>query len=95
MDVYKLIDDLRAQNLLVNSVVITRYDNQPAANVFINKLAQKGIKVYKHQSTKGYPTDIDTIVSEEGYGKNPYIETTKPIIAVTGPGPGSESLQHA
>lgn len=92
MDVYKLIDDLRAQNLCVNSVVITRYDNQPAANVFINKLAQKGIKVYKHQSTKGYPTDIDTIVSDEGYGKNPYIETTKPIIAVTGPGPGSGKL---
>ncbi len=92
MDVYKLIDDLRSQNLQVNSVVITRYDNQPSANVFINKLAQKGIKVYKHQSTKGYPTDIDIIVSEEGYGKNPYIETTKPIIAVTGPGPGSGKL---
>ncbi len=92
MDAMRLIDDLRAYELDVNSVVITRYDNQPAATVFMNKLERRGIKVYTHRSTKGYPTDVDTIVSEEGYGKNPYIETSKPIVVVTAPGPGSGKL---
>ncbi|MBN2259844.1 MAG: DUF1846 domain-containing protein [Clostridiales bacterium] len=92
MDVFKIIDDLRAYELEVNSVVITRYDNQPSATIFMNKLERRGIKVYTHQSTKGYPTDVDTIVSEEGYGKNPYIETSKPIVVVTAPGPGSGKL---
>lgn len=92
MDALRLIDDLRANGLDVNSVVITRYDGQPAATVFINKLQNRGIKVYKHGPTKGYPIDVDTIVSDEGYGKNPYIETTKPIVVVTGPGPGSGKL---
>ncbi|OFI01550.1 hypothetical protein CLOACE_20670 [Clostridium acetireducens DSM 10703] len=92
MDVLRLIDDLRAYELDVNSVVITRYDGQPATTVFINKLERRGIKVYKHRATKGYPTDVDTIVSDEGYGKNPYIETTKPIVVVTAPGPGSGKL---
>ncbi|MGL4980306.1 MAG: DUF1846 domain-containing protein [Fusobacteriaceae bacterium] len=92
MDVLRLIDDLRGYELEVNSVVITRYNSQPATKVFINKLEQRGIKVYKHRSTQGYPHDIDTIVSDEGYGKNPYIETTKPIVVVTAPGPGSGKL---
>jgi len=92
MDTLRLIDDLRSYDLHVNSVVITRYDGQPATTVFINKLERRGIKVYTHGSTKGYPTDIDTIVSDEGYGKNPYIETTKPIVVVTAPGPGSGKL---
>ncbi|MBF4695940.1 DUF1846 domain-containing protein [Fusibacter ferrireducens] len=92
MDVLKLIDDLRGNGLEINSVVITRYENQPAATVFINKLDQMGIKVYKHSPTKGYPTEVDTIVSDEGYGQNPYIETTKPIVVVTAPGPGSGKL---
>lgn len=92
MDVFRLIDDLREYQLAVNSVVITRYDDQPATTLFINKLERRGIKVYKHRATKGYPTDIDTIVSDEGYGKNPYIETTKPIVVVTAPGPGSGKL---
>ncbi|MFK4785989.1 DUF1846 domain-containing protein [Fusobacterium sp. MFO224] len=92
MDVLRLIDDLRNYNLQVNSVVITRFDDQPATKVFINKLEHRGIKVYKHRATKGYPTEVDTIVSEEGYGKNPYIETTKPIVVVTAPGPGSGKL---
>lgn len=92
MDVLRLIDDLRERELSVNSVVITRYDDQPATTVFINKLERRGIKVYKHRATKGYPTDVDTIVSDEGYGKNPYIETTKPIVVVTAPGPGSGKL---
>lgn len=92
MDVLRLIDDLRAYGLDVNSVVITRYEGQPSTTVFINKLERRGIKVYKHEATKGYPTDVDTIVSDEGYGKNPYIETTKPIVVVTAPGPGSGKL---
>ena len=92
MDVLRLIDDLRAYELDVNSVVITRYEGQPSTKVFINKLERRGIKVYKHEATKGYPTDVDTIVSDEGYGKNPYIETTKPIVVVTAPGPGSGKL---
>ena len=92
MDVLRLIDDLRSYDLEVNSVVITRYNDQPSTTVFINKLERRGIKVYKHRATKGYPTDVDTIVSEEGYGKNPYIETSKPIVVVTAPGPGSGKL---
>lgn len=92
IDTLRLIDDLRTYDLEVNSVVITRYEGQPATTVFINKLENRGIKVYKHRVTKGYPTDVDTIVSDEGYGKNPYIETTKPIVVVTGPGPGSGKL---
>ena len=92
VEVFKLIDDLRAYDLDVNSVVITRFADQPSTSLFINKLERRGIKVYKHRHTKGYPTDIDTIVSKEGYGKNPYIETSKPIVVVTGPGPGSGKL---
>ncbi|MGL4656787.1 MAG: DUF1846 domain-containing protein [Sarcina sp.] len=92
IEVFRLIDEFRSYDLDVNSVVITRYSGQPATTVFINKLERRGIKVYKHSTTKGYPTDVDTIVSEEGYGQNPYIETTKPIVVVTAPGPGSGKL---
>lgn len=92
VDVMRLIDDLREWELDVNSVVITRYNEQPSAKIFMHKLQNRGIKVYLHQSTKGYPVDVNTIVSEEGYGQNPYIETTKPIVVVTGPGPGSGKL---
>ncbi len=92
LDVFRLMDDLRKYEIAVNSVVITRYENQPAANIFMHKLERRGIKVYKHLATKGYPTDVDTIVSDEGYGANPYIETTRPLVVVTGPGPGSGKL---
>ena len=92
VEVLRMIDDFRSYDLDVNSVVITRFSGQPATTVFINKLERRGIKVYKHSSTKGYPTDVDTIVSEEGYGKNPYIETSKPIVVVAAPGPGSGKL---
>lgn len=92
MDVLRLIDDLKGCGLTVNSVVITRYDNQPATTVFINKLKRQNIKVYTHKAIKGYPTDVDAVVSDEGYGSNPYIETTKPIVVVTAPGPGSGKL---
>lgn len=92
MEVMRLIDDLRGYNLDVNSVVITRYEDQPAATIFINKLERRGVKVYRHRTTKGYPIDVDTIVSEEGFGANPYIETNKPIVVVTAPGPNSGKL---
>ena len=92
MDVMRLIDDLRNLDLDINSVVITRYQQQPSAMKFIEKLKRRGVKTYTHQFTKGYPTDIDTIVSKEGYGANPYIETTKPLVVVTAPGPGSGKL---
>ncbi len=92
MDVFRLIDDLRTYGLLVNSVVITRFAGQPATTMFINKLKRRNIKVYTHVAIEGYPADVDTIVSEQGYGKNPYIETTKKIVVVTAPGPGSGKL---
>lgn len=92
MDVFRLIDDLRTYGLSVNSVVITRFAGQPATTMFINKLKRRNIKVYTHVAIEGYPADVDTIVSEEGYGKNPYIETTKKIVVVTAPGPGSGKL---
>lgn len=92
MDVLRLIDDLRTYELEVNSVVITRYSGQPATNVFINKLERRNIKVYTHAAIAGYPADVDTIVSSAGYGQNPYIPTSKPIVVVTAPGPGSGKL---
>ncbi len=92
LETFRLIDDLRNNGLDVNSVVITRYDHQPSTNVFINKLKQRNIQVYTHFATEGYPTDVEKIVSDDGYGKNEYISTTKPIVVVTGPGPGSGKL---
>ncbi|MBN2443318.1 MAG: DUF1846 domain-containing protein [Spirochaetales bacterium] len=91
-DALKLIDDLREWGLEVTGVVITRFEDQPSAIIFKNKLERIGMKVYTHRYTKGYPTDIDLIVSDKGYGANPYIEVTKPLVIVTGPGPGSGKL---
>ncbi len=91
-DALKTIDELREWGITVRAVVITRFDHQPAAVTFKNKLERRDIKVYTHRATKGYPTDVDTIVSEEGYGANPCIETERPIVVVTGPGPGSGKL---
>jgi uncharacterized protein (UPF0371 family) len=91
-DALKTIDDLRERGVTVRAVVITRFDNQPAAVAFKNRLERRGLRVYTHRATAGYPTDIDTIVSEAGYGANPYIETERPIVVVTGPGPGSGKL---
>ncbi len=91
-DAMKLIDDLAEWGVSVCAVVITRYENQPSATLFKNKLERRGVRVYTHKFTKGYPTDVDTIVSDEGYGANEYIETTKPIVVVNGPGPGSGKL---
>lgn len=91
-DALKLIDDLRNWGINVLGVNITRFENQPAATLFKNKLERRGIRVYTHRYTKGYPTDVDLIVSDEGYGANEYIETEKPLVVVTGPGPGSGKL---
>ncbi len=91
-DALKLIDDLRDWGVQVVGVVITRYENQPAATLFKKKLERRNVRVYTHPFTKGYPTDVDTIVSDEGYGANEYIHTTKPIVVVTGPGPNSGKL---
>ena len=88
----KLIDELRGWGIHVLGVVITRFSGQPAAKLFKNRLERRDIKVYTHQYTKGYPTNVDLIVSDEGYGANDYIETEKPLIIVTGPGPGSGKL---
>lgn len=92
IDLMRLIDDLRGCGLDVNSVVITRYENQPSSTMFMEKLKRRGIRTYAHKYTAGYPTDIDTIVSERGYGANEYIVTSKPLIVVTAPGPGSGKL---
>lgn len=92
VDALKTIDDFRGWGINITAVVITRYQNQPAATAFKNKLEMRGVKVYVHHPTKGYPTDIDLIVSDQGYGANEYIKTTKPIVIVTGPGPGSGKL---
>ena len=92
LEVLRLIDMFRKFDLEINSVVVTRYEDQPTVNMFINKLNRRGIKTYKHVFTKGYPTDVDKIVSDEGYGANPYIEVTKPLVVVTGPGGGSGKL---
>ena len=91
-EILKLISNSKKMGFNVNSVVITLYNNQVSVDKFIKKLNRNGIKTYIHTFTKGYPTDVDTIVSEEGYGANPYIETTKPLILVNAPGPGSGKL---
>ena len=71
MATFRLIDDLRKYNLHVNSVVITRYEEKPLTDIFIRKLKRRNIKTYKHRAIKGYPTEVDIVVSEDGYGKNP------------------------
>ena len=91
-DVFKMIDDFAKWGLSVNKVVITRYDGEPNSFQFKQILEQRGITVYTHAYTRGYPTDVDTIVSDEGYGANSYIETDAPVVLVTGPGPGSGKL---
>ncbi|EOL50557.1 DUF1846 domain-containing protein [Enterococcus caccae] len=92
MDILRQIDELREYGLAVNSVVITRYNGQPSTKMFINKLERRDIKVYKHGAIEDYPSNLEKIVSEEGFGKNDYIPTTKPIVVVTAPGPGSGKL---
>ncbi len=92
MDVLRQIDCLRGEGLTVSGIVITLFNDQPMAKTFANRLLRRNEKVYFHRFTKGYPTDINTIVSDEGYGANPYIETSKPLVVVTAPGPGSGKM---
>jgi uncharacterized protein (UPF0371 family) len=92
VDALKLIDDLADWGVGVTGVVITRYDEQASAKVFRNKLERRGVPVCTHRFTRGYPTDVDLIVSDEGYGANEHIETRRPLVIVTGPGPGSGKL---
>lgn len=91
-DALKLIDDIKKYGIEITAVVITRFNEQPTAKAFKQKLENRGIKVYLHRFTKGYPTDVDLIVSEQGYGANEYIQTGKQLVVVTGPGPGSGKL---
>lgn len=91
-EVLRLIEFLRSKGITVNSVVITLFTGQKKAQDFANKLVDYKIKPYFHTYTKGYPTDVDTIVSDEGYGANPYIETSRSLVVVSAPGPGSGKL---
>ena len=88
-DALKLIDDLKGLGLLVRGIVITRYAGQPAALQFRQRLENRGVSVWFHYVTQGYPADVATIVSDAGYGKNDYVPTERPIVVVTAPGPGS------
>ncbi len=92
LDTLRLIDAFRSFGLFVGSVVLTRWQDQPAAIKFQKRLESLGVKVYRHYPIQGYPSDIDHIVSDEGYGKNDYIETTKSLVVITAPGPGSGKM---
>ena len=91
-DVIRLLDVFRGLGLYVSSVVLTRYNEQPAVKAFQARLESLGVKVYHHYAIAGYPSDIAHVVSDEGYGKNDYIETTRELVVVTAPGPGSGKL---
>lgn len=92
-DVLRLIDEFRSRGLFVGSVVISHMtDDNKAAKAFKRRLERQGIKVYRHYPIKGYPNDVAHIVSEEGYGRNEYIETTRDLVVVTAPGPGSGKM---
>ena len=92
LDVLRLIDAFTSVGLYVGSVVITKYAGQPAADAFRKKLSSLNIKSYLHYPIEGYPSNIPLIVSDEGYGKNDYIETTRPLVVITAPGPGSGKM---
>ena len=91
-DVLRLMDIFRGMGFLIGSVVLTRYANQPAADAFRKRLTAMGITSYLHYSIPGYPHDIEGIASEEGFGKNDFIETSRPLVVVTAPGPGSGKM---
>ena len=92
LDTLRLIDALRGIGLFVGSVVITRYIGQPSAVAFENRLKSLGIKVYRHYPIADYPANLPLIVSDEGFGKNDYIETERQLVVVTAPGPGSGKM---
>ena len=92
MDTLRLIDAFRGNGLIVSGVVITHYASQPAADGFIKRLNNLGVRAYKHYPIPGYPSNPQLIVSDDGYGKNDYIETTRPLVVITAPGPGSGKM---
>ena len=92
MDALRLIDAFRDRGLYVGSVVVTHYAAQPAADAFIKRLSNLGVRVFRHYPIEGYPTNVKHVVSDEGYGKNEYIETTRQLVVVTAPGPGSGKM---
>lgn len=92
VDVLRLIQSFTDRGLYVGSVVITQYSGQKAADLFKSKLEKMGIRVYRHYIIDGYPSNVSLIVSDEGYGRNDYIETTKPLVIITAPGPGSGKM---
>ena len=91
-DVIRLIEEYNSCGLYVGSVVLTKYAGQASADDFKEKLEKKNIKVYKHYMIEGYPTNVSHIVSDDGFGKNDYIETSRPLVVVTAPGPGSGKM---
>ena len=92
LDVLRLIDIYRNFGLVVCGVVMTQFNNQPTAVAFKQKLEGLGVKVYKHYRIENYPQDVQLIVSDDGYGKNDYIETERPLVVITAPGPGSGKM---
>ena len=92
MDVLRLADAFTSFGLLVSGVVLTRFDNQPSAIAYEKKLQHLGMRVYRHYPIAGYPSDIPYIVSDEGFGRNDYIETSRPLVVITAPGPGSGKM---
>lgn len=94
-EVLRLIDNLRAENLLVSAIVITMFSGQQSAKNFGKKLENRNERVYYHTYTKGYPNDVATVVSDEGYGANPFVKTSKKLVVITAPGPNSGKLATA
>ncbi len=92
VDVIRLLNIFKKIGLYVSSVVLTRYDNQPTADAFSARLEALGVKVYRHYNIKGYPSDLQRIISENGFGKNEYIATSRKLVIVTAPGPGSGKM---
>ena len=91
-EVLRLIDAFRSKGLYVSGVAITRYKGQLAADAFAERLERLGVPVYRHYPIPGYPTNLELIVSDEGFGRNDYIKTTRPLVVITAPGPGSGKL---
>lgn len=91
-EVLNLVDKFESHGLLVGGIVITMYNQQPLAKIFYHKLINLNLNVYLHYPINGYPHQTDYILSEDGFGRNDYIETTHPIVIVTGPGPGSGKM---
>ncbi len=91
-DVKRLMTVFEERGLYVSSVVLTHYAGQTAADVFKAQLERRGVKVYRHYMIEGYPSDLSLIISEEGFGRNEYVETTRPLVIVTAPGPGSGKM---